>query len=127
MIMKLEIILNEVNEFLNIDIQKETRKREYVYGRFLFYKLAKELNPFCSSVVIGKFLGKNHATVLHGHKQFKNIIIYNQDPELINSYKTLLSRLKSIKYVSTDTSTIRTQMIIYNQKNIRKYYAQQLQ
>jgi len=127
MIMKLEIILNEVNEFYNIDIRKQTRKREYVYARFVFYKLAKELNPFCSSVMIGRFLGKDHATVLYGNKQLENIIEYNQDFKLINSYYTLLSRLKSIKYVPTDTSTIRTQMIIYNQKNIRKYYAQQLQ
>lgn len=122
--MKLEIILNEVNEFLNIDIRKQTRKREYVYGRFLFYKLAKELNPFCSSVVIGRFLGKDHATVLYGNNQLKNIIKFKQDYELINSYYTLLSKLKSIKYVSTDASSIRTHMIIENQKNIRKYYAQ---
>lgn len=122
--MKLEIILNEVNEFLNIDIRKQTRKREYVYGRFLFYKLAKELNPFCSSVVIGRFLGKDHATVLYGNNQLKNIIKFKQDSELINSYYTLLSKLKSIKYVSTDASSIRTHMIIENQKNIRKYYAQ---
>ncbi len=122
--MKLKIILNEVNEFLNIDIQKNTRKRQYVYGRFLFYKLAKELSPFCSSVVIGRFLGKNHATVLHGNKQFQNIIKYNQDPELIDYYNTLLLRLKSIKYLSTDASAIRTQMIVCNQKNMRKYYAQ---
>lgn len=121
--MKLKIILNEVNEFLNIDIQKNTRKRQYVYGRFLFYKLAKELSPFCSSVVIGRFLGKNHATVLHGNKQFQNIIKYNQDPELIDYYNTLLLRLKSIKYLSTDASAIRTQMIVCNQKNMRKYYA----
>lgn len=125
--MKLEIILNEVNEFFNIDIRKQTRKREYVYARFVFYKLAKELNPFCSSVMIGRFLGKNHATVLYGNKQLENIIEYNQDLKLINSYYTLLSRLKTIKYVPTEASNIRTQMIVYNQKNIRKYYAQQLQ
>ena len=121
--MKLQIILNEVNEFLNIDIKKKTRKREFVYGRFLFYKLVKELNPFCSSVVIGRFLGKDHATVLHGNKQLNNIIKYKQDPKLIASYDTLLFRLKSMKFVSTDASTIRTQMIVNNQKNMRKYYA----
>lgn len=125
--MKLEIILNEVNEFFNIDIRKQTRKREYVYARFVFYKLAKELNPFCSSVMIGRFLGKDHATVLYGNKQLENIIEYNQDLKLINSYYTLLSRLKSIKYVPTDASSIRTYMIVNNLKNIRKYYAQQLQ
>tara|TARA_R100001198_G_C5118019_1_gene142159 strand:+ start:150 stop:518 length:369 start_codon:yes stop_codon:yes gene_type:complete len=122
--MKLQIILNEVNEFLNIDIKKKTRKREYVYGRFLFYKLVKELNPFCSTIQIGRFLDKNHATVLYGNRELNNIIKYKQDPKLIATYKTLLFRLKSLKFVSADTSSIRTQMIINNQKNMRKYYAQ---
>lgn len=121
--MKLQIILNEVNEFLNIDIKKKTRKREYVYGRFIFYKLAKEFNASCSFTQIGKFLGKNHATVLHGTKELNNIIKYKQDPKLIECYNTLLIRLKSLKFVSIDASTIRTQMIVNNQKNMRKYYA----
>ena len=63
--MKLDIILKEVNDRLNIDIKTKTRKRKFVYGRMLFIKLAKEFNPYMSTTQIGNFINKDHATVIY--------------------------------------------------------------
>ena len=121
--MKFEIILKEVNNFLGIDIRNKTRKRHYVFGRFLFYKLASEMNPFATLTEIGYFLKKNHATVLYGKKEINNIIQYKQDKKLIQAYNTLIVKLKNMKYIATDIGSIRTKMFVDNQKNMREYYA----
>ena len=68
-----------VNGVLKIEIKKDTRQREYTEGRALFYKLSQELTGNSLSN-IGKYMGKTHATVIHGvNKIFplidKNIII----------------------------------------------------
>ena len=55
----------------NIDLTTNTRKREYTYLRFVAFKLTKELTNN-SYVSIGYVYDKDHATVMHGVKQFNN-------------------------------------------------------
>ena len=64
----LKQIIEYVNLNLKIDIGSDTRKREYVEGRSLYYTLAKKHTMF-SDQEIGERIGKNHATVLHGRKK----------------------------------------------------------
>jgi chromosomal replication initiation ATPase DnaA len=61
----LKQIIEYVNLNLKIDIGSDTRKREYVEGRSLYYTLAKKHTMF-SDQEIGKSIDKNHATVLWG-------------------------------------------------------------
>lgn len=74
--MMLQEIYEYVNDVLNIDIKENTRQREYAEGRALFYKLSQEITGNSLSN-IGRYMGKSHATVLHGIKNIFPIIDRN--------------------------------------------------
>lgn len=119
--MDLQYIINEINENLGIDILDKKRKREYVYGRFLYMRLAKDLNPHLSLTAIGNTLKQNHATVIHGLEMFENIIRFKIEPELIDLHLKLLTKLKQLKNLN-ETGFNRTEMILINIKPLQKYY-----
>ena len=121
--MKLDIILREVNDKLNIDIKSETRRRKYVYGRMLFFKLAKDFNPYMSTTQIGRFINKDHATVLHSLKQFKNIKEYKQDNHFLDNYNSLFHSLKQSNHIFLNNDNRRTNIILNNLEPLKRYYA----
>lgn len=120
--MKLDIILKEVNDRLNIDIKTKTRKRKFVYGRMLFIKLAKEFNPYMSTTEIGNFINKDHATIIYCLNQFDNIKEYEQDQHFLDNYNSLYHSLRQSNYIFFDNDNKRTKMIVDNQKTLREYY-----
>lgn len=120
--MKLRIILEEVNRHLGIDIMSPTRRRPYVYGRNLFMRLTKDFNPHMSLSSIGNFINKDHATILHGLKQFQAIKDFKQDKEYLESYETLLILLKNKKFISIGRMDNRTEIILKNMAPLRSYY-----
>jgi chromosomal replication initiation ATPase DnaA len=61
----LKQIIEYVNLNLKIDIGSDTRKREYVEGRSLYFTLARKHTMF-SYEEIGQHIGRNHATVIWG-------------------------------------------------------------
>tara|TARA_R100000541_G_scaffold39136_1_gene46972 strand:- start:5296 stop:5625 length:330 start_codon:yes stop_codon:yes gene_type:complete len=76
--MTTEKIIKTINETLEVDIRSKTRRREVVYSRFIFYHLMRnKLHRSYSLATIGAFLKKDHATVLHGLKQFDLLINYD--------------------------------------------------
>jgi|5_EtaG_2_1085323.scaffolds.fasta_scaffold00249_38 chromosomal replication initiation ATPase DnaA len=119
--MELSYIINKVNESLGIDIKNKKRPREYAYGRFLFMRLAKDLNPHFTLSSIGKSIKKDHSTVLYGLQMFENILEFKQEPELINLYLELLTELKQEK-TFIESGFVRTEIILKNLKPIQKYY-----
>lgn len=72
---KAERILNKVQNYLKEDIQTRRRVKEIVYARFLYYKLCRDLTTL-SLAEIGKTLGFDHASVIHGLKQYDNFEIW---------------------------------------------------
>lgn len=60
--------LDEIYEYVNtiygIDIKSDTRKRDYVEGRALFYVIARNKTNY-SLTCLGEYLNKHHATVIH--------------------------------------------------------------
>ena len=66
-------IRNIVNNTFNKRIQERTRRRDVVYPRAIYYKLAQDYSGE-SLVKIGKAVDKDHATVIHGLKLFENVI-----------------------------------------------------
>lgn len=64
MIDKIKIM---VEERLDVDFSRNTRRRDYVYSRAVFFML---VDKYCSisSVRMGKAVGRDHATVLHYRK-----------------------------------------------------------
>ena len=87
--MKTEDIISTINTALEVDIRSKTRKRKVVYSRFIFFHLMRNKN--FSLEKIGSFLGKDHATVIHGLKQFDNLIEYEDFKE---QYYKVINELK---------------------------------
>jgi hypothetical protein len=81
---RLNYIFNYVSNRTELDIKRNTRKREYVEARFLFFALASK-NTFYSYAKIGSFLGKDHATVIHALKVF-NDTLYHTNEYIKNLY-----------------------------------------
>lgn len=85
---KLEYLVRKVSEHSRVDITTPNRKRENVYLRAIYYKLAIELTPY-SYVVIGKKCDRDHTTVTHSMKvKWPEIKTYR--PDLIDLYEQIL-------------------------------------
>ena len=83
---KLNIIYNAVAEVTGLDLKKKTRKQPYIFARAYFYYFARE-NTNCSFAEIGRFVGKNHATVLHGIKIYRMNLNIKREKDVINKIK----------------------------------------
>tara|TARA_Y100000114_G_C11751238_1_gene324434 strand:+ start:1099 stop:1512 length:414 start_codon:yes stop_codon:yes gene_type:complete len=83
-----------VNKFLDIDITKNTRTREYVYGRSIYFKLCREFTH-ATLEEIGQSVGRNHASVIHGLSVFDVMAVYKD---------TVLSYYKDLKNILLDKS-----------------------
>lgn len=84
---KVRTIKYIVNNYLKIDVDKNSRKYEFIKARLLCYKIIREE---CNFTVqnIGRFFDKNHATVLHALKEFKGIEF--SDKKFKEDYKGIL-------------------------------------
>ena len=82
--MGLDDIKHLVERETGIDLSLRSRRRHLVYARFLFFKLARNHTSHTFKD-IGRFINKDHASVLHGVKQFDNIIREYED-ELYKIY-----------------------------------------
>ena len=78
----MESIKEYVNNLYDLDIEKDTRKREYVDARTFYYKLCRDLTK-CSLTHIGVSVGRDHCAVLHA---FKNILHHLDTEELEKAY-----------------------------------------
>ena len=71
--MKLQEIKKLTILELGVDIDIESRAREIVYARAIYYKLCREFTKQPLSA-IGREVGKDHATVLHACKTVNNLM-----------------------------------------------------
>ena len=78
-----EEILNEMNQLklmvnfvFDVDIISKKRKREYVDARMVFSKILND-NGFGPSI-IGKYLKKDHSSVIHYLKTVNSLIKFDQ-------------------------------------------------
>ena len=90
----LSISLADIKHFveneLKINISRNTRKREYVYARAIFFKLCKEFSHQTLSK-IGEFVGRDHASVIHGLYVFDVIVLHNDS--ILNSYTKIRNKI----------------------------------
>lgn len=78
----MESIKDYVNNLYNLDIEKDTRKREYVDARTFYYKLCRDLTK-CSLTHIGISVGRDHCAVIHA---LKNILHHLDTEEIEKAY-----------------------------------------
>ena len=76
--MKLNQIKSILIELFQNDFSKKNRQRHNVYQRAVFFRLCRDLTPYALTD-IGAVIDKDHASVLHGLKLFKNFKIWGED------------------------------------------------
>lgn len=90
----LSISLADIKHFveneLEVNISMNTRKREYVYARAIFFKLCREFSHQTLSK-IGEFVGRDHASVMHGLYVFDVIVLHNDS--ILNSYTKVRNKI----------------------------------
>ena len=86
------VIRNAVNNAFNKQIQERTRRRDVVYPRAIYYKLAQDYSGE-SLAKIGRAVDKDHATVIHGLKLFENVINPLWEKNYHNKYLKLKEQM----------------------------------
>tara|TARA_R110000823_G_scaffold41896_1_gene109977 strand:- start:207 stop:848 length:642 start_codon:yes stop_codon:yes gene_type:complete len=71
----LEVIRKAVETITSCDVVERTRQREYVQARSIFYRFARDNKQTLQA--IGKFLKRDHATVMHSLKKFEQDVEYD--------------------------------------------------
>ena len=91
--MKLELIEDlVVREFQN-DFTIPVRTQENVYQRAIYYRICREFTTK-SLKDIGYSIGRDHATVLHGMKLFKNFELWGEE-KLLDSYLKIRNKVQA--------------------------------
>ena len=85
---KLNVLKKDIDRALGLDIAFDSRKDNYVYGRSLYFRLAKTEVPTASMVLISGVVGKCNAAIVNADKKFENLKI-NYDPNGDIYYKVL--------------------------------------
>lgn len=98
----------EIKDFLDkeagFDIGMKTRRREHVNFRFVFYYLCFRYGSDSRSYdFVAKVINRNHATAIHGLKEFYNIYEYDKffrefSNKIEDKIKSI-SNLKAPKYL----------------------------
>lgn len=104
--MELSQIRKIVEDEFKTDISSSSRKREIVYARNIYFKLARDYTNFPYREIGGE-VNKDHATALHGYKVCTDVIL-KYDYRFIKSYKKLsmiFNRITNdpLKYIEPDS------------------------
>jgi len=114
-----QFVYKIVCDHFGIDIKNKTRRRNYVEGRRIYFKVLKELEPLRSLSSMGNSLKTvkfDHATVLHHIREINNFLSY--DKELSKSYNNILEICINFKKGSPDK--INVDNIVYEYKSLRQ-------
>lgn len=115
--MTLQEIKTLVEQETNNTLNSKTRKREIVYTRSVYFKLCK-LHTQQSLAAIGKPVGRDHATVLHGIRLFDNVLVgYEQN------YLNLFVKLDAEISKQTGKTFRKTQKLLNPEAHYRKKFA----
>jgi hypothetical protein len=114
---KLKVIRQEVEKVCERNIRTKSRKREIVYARVLYYRLCKDLTTHSLSE-IGSALKKDHATVLHGLKNYEQMILM-KDKFYLEAYTKIYDKLKLNYYINHHNDLdLKTKYYKYLHQNI---------
>jgi len=93
--MTIDKIKEIVETETGIELNNKSRRTELVYTRAMYYNLCREYTLH-SLEVIGKSVDKNHATVLHGLKLYRDWIEQHEE-RYIQAYERI-DKLVSIEF-----------------------------
>jgi hypothetical protein len=93
-------LIGIVSSVTGVDIMRNTRIREFVEGRSIFYHIYRNMEGWTLSD-IGALFDKDHATVLHGIKTIE--IFMEQEPRLKSLYDRCLNLYKGLDNPELET------------------------
>jgi hypothetical protein len=94
-----KIVRQIVEDYYKLDISKVTRRRPYIEARAIYYKLLRD-NTHYSLSVIGKTMGKDHATVLYFTRKAKDWLLF--DKEFEQDFLALSKRFNKAKQLNPE-------------------------
>lgn len=90
--MELTQIKSLLIDLFKNDFANAGRQRPSVYQRAIFYRLCRDFTPYCLTD-IGAVVGRDHASVIHGLKVFKNLKLWKEQAYL-DIYSKARKKLK---------------------------------
>ena len=100
----LEVIRVAVETVTNCDVVIRTRQKDFVQARSIFYRFARDNKQTLQ--VIGEFLERGHATVIHSLKNFEHEVKFDPDfRSKYNAVKDILGNL-DVKECENATDTL---------------------
>ena len=96
-------VYRTVCDHFGIDIQNPSRRRNYVDGRRIYFRILKELNPVRSFSSLGKSMDRNkfnHATVMHHLKELDYFLSIEEDLKV--KYNNILEICMNFKKENKD-------------------------
>lgn len=107
-----KLIKKTINKYFDIDIDNPTRVEKYVEARMIYYWLCYYFTNMNLSK-IAKTVNKNHATVLHGIKNFP--IFMETDKEFKEKFLAIYETLKNDVQKKTEQMSLQELTFRYNQ------------
>jgi hypothetical protein len=107
--MNQEMIREFVEDYYGVVISVRTRKQETIKARFMYYKLIRG-NTKLSLDAIGKSLGYDHASVMHGVKQMNSWIATNR--HFKNDYRILQNKINNVNNIAEDIEEDTTALVL---------------
>jgi len=99
----LQIIKKDVEALFELDLTLSCRKTPTVHARYIYYRLCKDFT-YSSLEQIGKEVGKDHSSVVHGLKQFE-LIKFRNEQQYLHPYKYLKDQVsKKLRVLKSDES-----------------------
>ena len=113
---ELELIYNACCEVTGLDIKKNTRKRDFMYGRMIYYYFARKMTYYSFSK-IGIFMGKDHATVIHAFNRYEEYKEYEDIRRIKDKVSSILPETYKIK---KDAAQLSNEHLISRNRRLEK-------
>jgi chromosomal replication initiation ATPase DnaA len=87
-----DTLLNTINEYYHIDIKNLSRERNFVQGRFFFYKYMREHTTLSLKVLATFISNQHHSTLIYALKKYEDL--YKIDRQFRNEYNEIISKIE---------------------------------
>lgn len=125
MTVQLETIKDYIEANIKVSLKKKTRAKDMCYARAVYYKLAKRYTVQ-SLTSIGKLVGRDHATVLHGLKLFDEAIMYSEPLKVVYDSFSINVENKNLEDADSNMLDIKN-LAEQNKRLKRKVFKQNLE
>lgn len=111
-------LIEIINSVRQVDLEEDTRDRDVVESRFLFFKIVKDRNPKMSYTYIGTLIGGcyDHASVMHGKNRAEELI--KIDSKIRIDYEKILLKLENPTTQNVDIRLVDLHKEMLDFKNI---------